>query len=101
MHDDEREIVQRLFDDGVLRVLVVTHDLCWTLRATARLVVVMDTQFYDGRERRYVDYPIPDLMQMTGRQIAVEESLVCVFMSRAQKGFLVKFLQDPLPVEFT
>jgi replicative superfamily II helicase len=33
----------------------------------AKLVTVMDTCYYDGREHRYVDYPITDVLQMMGR----------------------------------
>ena len=32
----------------------------------AHLVVLMDTQYYDGAEHRYTDYPITDILQMVG-----------------------------------
>lgn len=32
----------------------------------AKIVVVMGTECYDGREKRYADYPATDLLQMVG-----------------------------------
>jgi replicative superfamily II helicase len=34
--------------------------------SVAEVVVVMGTESYDGRERRYTDYPATDLLQMVG-----------------------------------
>ena len=31
------------------------------------MVIIMGTETYDGRERRYVDYPISDLIHMMGK----------------------------------
>ena len=50
-----------------MQVVVVTHSMCWGLSLRAQLVVLMDTQHYDGSEHRYVDYPITDILQMMGR----------------------------------
>ena len=33
----------------------------------AKLVVIMDTKRFDGREQREVDYPMHDVLQMLGR----------------------------------
>ena len=35
------------------QVLVASRSLCWGMNVTAHLVVIMDTQFYDGRGHRY------------------------------------------------
>ncbi len=34
---------------------------------TAHLVLIMSLQTYEGREHRYVDYALPDVLQMVGR----------------------------------
>lgn len=31
------------------------------------MVVVKGTEYYDGKQRRYVDMPITDVLQMMGR----------------------------------
>ena len=51
--DVERKVVEQLFTSGAIQVLVVSRNLCWGLVVSANLVIVMDTQFYDGRGHRY------------------------------------------------
>lgn len=60
LHDPSRSDV-RFF-----QVLVVPFGMCWGLDLAASLVVVMGTESYDGREHKYVDYPVTDLLHMTG-----------------------------------
>ena len=62
----------------------------------------MGTETFDGRERRYVDFPIADLLHMMGmasRQ-GVDTSGKCVIMCHTpKKEHLKKLLYDPLPIE--
>ena len=48
----ERKVVEQLFTSGAVQVMVVSRNLCWGINISAHLVVVMDTQFYDGRGHR-------------------------------------------------
>lgn len=65
MHD--RDIVERLYLNGEIRVLVATATLAWGVNLPARLVIVKGTEYYDGKASRYVDYPLTDVLQMIGR----------------------------------
>jgi len=49
------------------QVLLSTAVCCWGLTSSARLVVIMGTQFYDGTGLGASDYPVTDLLQMLGR----------------------------------
>lgn len=49
--------------------------MCWGLDLTASLVLIMGTESYDGREHKYVDYPVTDLLHMTG--LASRYALLC------------------------
>lgn len=40
------------------QVLVATSTLAWGVNFPAHLVVVKGTEYYEGKSRRYVDYPI-------------------------------------------
>lgn len=40
------------------KVLIATSTLAWGVNFPAHLVVVKGTEYYDGKSRRYVDYPI-------------------------------------------
>ena len=62
----EKKVVEQLFSSGAIQVLVASRNLCWGMSVAAHLVVVMDTQFYDGRGHRYVDCPVTDILQMIG-----------------------------------
>lgn len=48
----ERRIVKQLFSSGAIQVLVTSRNLCWGIGVAAHLVVIMDTQYYDGRGHR-------------------------------------------------
>lgn len=98
----DRQIVEALFDSGAIQVLVISQDLCWGLKPASQLVVIMDTQYYDGKEHRYVDYSTTDVLQMVGRanRPLVDKVSKCVIMCQAsKKEFFKKFLSNPLPVE--
>ena len=42
-----------------LQVLVVSRSLCWGMSVNAHLVVIMDTQYYDGRGHRFEQLHFP------------------------------------------
>lgn len=40
--------------------------MCYQIQMRAYLVVIMDTQFYNGKHHTYEDYPIGDVLHMVG-----------------------------------
>jgi pre-mRNA-splicing helicase BRR2 len=46
--EGEKEIVLKLFSSGAIQVLVATHSCAWEVSASAHLVVVMGTEYYEG-----------------------------------------------------
>ena len=99
MIESDWSTIVDLYRREIIRVLVCPADLCWKLRCMAHLVVVMGTEYFDGREGRHVDYPIVDLLHMMGRQ-NVDSIGVCVILCHGPKReHLKKLLYDPLPVE--
>eukprot|EP00429_Kryptoperidinium_foliaceum_P049989 CAMPEP_0176116146 /NCGR_PEP_ID=MMETSP0120_2-20121206/58331_1 /TAXON_ID=160619 /ORGANISM="Kryptoperidinium foliaceum, Strain CCMP 1326" /LENGTH=2173 /DNA_ID=CAMNT_0017450395 /DNA_START=42 /DNA_END=6563 /DNA_ORIENTATION=+ len=98
----ERAVIERLFEAGAIQVLVATEQLAWGMTMLAHLVIVMDTKKFDGRENRYVDYPIHDVLQMMGRasRPGVDQSGMCVLLTQnSKKEYYKKFIYEPLPVE--
>ena len=62
----------------------------------------MGTQFYEGREHRYIDYPISEILQMFGRACRplVDQNAKGVLMVPAVKReYYKKFLIEALPIE--
>jgi len=98
----DHRLVEQLFDSGAVQVAVVTRSLCWGVSMAAHLVVIMDTQVYNGKIHAYEDYPITDILQMVGRanRPTEDDDAKCVLMCQSsKKDFFKKFLNEPLPVE--
>lgn len=100
--DSDRATVERLFVEGKILVLVSTATLAWGVNFPAHLVVVKGTEFYDGKEKRYVDYPITDVLQMMGRAGRPQfddHGVAVVLVHEPKKNFYRRFLYEPFPVE--
>ena len=98
----DKRIVQRLFESGAIQVLVASKDTAWSLPVASYMVIVMGVQYYEGKEHRYVDYPVMDVLQMIGRACRPREDdrSRCVLMCQAtRKEFYKKFLGEGLPIE--
>ena len=67
LSDVECKMVEQLFSSGAVQVVVTSRNLSWGLNLYAHLVVVMDSQYYNGKIHAYEDYPITDVLQMVGR----------------------------------
>lgn len=50
-----------------VKVLICTATLAWGVNFPAHLVVIKGTEYFDGKQKRYVDMPITDVLQMMGR----------------------------------
>ncbi|GFQ00264.1 U5 small nuclear ribonucleoprotein 200 kDa helicase [Phtheirospermum japonicum] len=98
----DQDIVKTLFETGGIQVCVMSSSMCWGVPLSAHLVVVMGTQYYDGRENSHTDYPVTDLLQMMGHasRPLVDNSGKCVILCHApRKEYYKKFLYEAFPVE--
>jgi pre-mRNA-splicing helicase BRR2 len=123
MSERDRRIVLRLYQRNVIQVLVASRDVAYGLydpengeSINAHMVVIMGTQYYDGREHRYVDYSLAEALQMCGKACkgdlsglgqAVDGSgltdegfsRVLLLCPVQKKEFYKKFLYEGLPIE--
>ncbi|CAK9317815.1 unnamed protein product [Citrullus colocynthis] len=98
----DQEVVTQLFETGWIQVCVICSSMCWSVPLLAHLVVVMGTQYSDGRENAHTDYPVTDLMQMMGHasRPLLDNFGKCVIICHApRKEYYKKFLYESLPVE--
>ncbi|KAH0834659.1 putative RNA helicase [Lanmaoa asiatica] len=98
----DKVIVERLFESGAIQVLVASKDTAWSLPVASYMVIIMGVQFFEGKEHRYVDYPVMDVLQMMGRACRPreDERSRCVLMcQQTRKDFYKKFLSEGLPIE--
>ena len=98
----DKKAVNHLFKVGAIQVLIASRESCWEVECSAHLVIVMGTQFYEGREHRYIDYPISEVLQMFGKagRVGEDKSAKGVLMVPAVKReYYKKFLNEALPIE--
>jgi activating signal cointegrator complex subunit 3 len=98
----DRDTVEKLFLGGEIQVLVATATLAWGVNLPARFVIVKGTEYFDGKQSRYVDYPLTDVLQMIGRAGRPgfdTEGKALVMVEESKKSFYKKFLYLPFPVE--
>lgn len=99
---DDKRIVSHLYSIGAIQVMVASRDVCWEITCTAHLVIVMGTQYFEGREHRYVDYPISEILQMFGkasRPLRDKSSRGVLMVPAVKREFYKKFLNEALPIE--
>lgn len=98
----DKRIVSHLFSIGAIQVLLASRDVCWELNLTAHLVIIMGTQFFEGREHRYIDYPVSEILQMYGKASRPGQDRLgrgVLMVSAVKRDYYKKFLNEALPVE--
>ncbi len=102
MTRNERRVVERLFSAGAIQVVVADKETCWSMPLTAHMTILMSLQSYDGKEHRYVDYTLPEMLQMVGKstQPGEQDTSRCILLCQAtRKDYFRKFLAEGLPLE--
>ncbi|KOS20322.1 Pre-mRNA-splicing factor brr2 [Escovopsis weberi] len=102
LSQNDKRIVKHLYDNGAIQVLVASRDVCWELTSTAHIVIVMGTQYFEGREHRYVDYPLSEILQMFGKALRPSKDgrgRGVLMLPQAKREYYKKFLNEALPVE--
>lgn len=102
LSEAEAHVMNHLFAQGAVQVLVATAAMCRSTTAAGALVVVLGTQFYDSSGLGGEDFPVADLVQMLGlaSRPGKDDAGVCVLMCHAaKKEYYKTFLFEPLPVE--
>ncbi|KAL8656143.1 MAG: hypothetical protein Q9210_000469 [Variospora velana] len=99
---NDKRIVSHLYSVGAIQVMVASRDVCWEINLTAHLVIIMGTQFFEGREHRYIDYPISEILQMFGKATRPETDKLSkgvLMVPAVRREYYKKFLNEALPIE--
>lgn len=67
MARSDRNLMERLFSEGVIKVLCCTATLAWGVNLPAAAVVIKGTQVYSAHDGKFVDLGILDVLQIFGR----------------------------------
>uniref|UniRef100_H2Z644 Activating signal cointegrator 1 complex subunit 3 n=1 Tax=Ciona savignyi TaxID=51511 RepID=H2Z644_CIOSA len=98
----DRSLVEKLFSEQKIQTLVATSTLAWGVNLPAHLVIVKGTEYFDGKQGRYEDFPITDVLQMMGRAGRPQyddKAVAVILVHDVKKAFYKKFLYEPFPVE--
>ena len=98
----DRKTVEELYLNQKIQILIATATVAWGVNFPAHLVIIKGTEYYDGKQKRYVDMPITDVLQMMGRAGRPQyddHGVACVLVHDVKKHFYKKFLYEPFPVE--
>ncbi|TYZ66740.1 hypothetical protein PybrP1_004598 [[Pythium] brassicae (nom. inval.)] len=96
----DRELVEKLFRDRLIQVVISTATLAWGVNLPAHLVVVKGTEYF--QHGRYEAYRLSDLLQMigrAGRPLLDDKGVACVLVEESKKNMTQRFLFEPLAVE--
>ncbi|RKP04852.1 P-loop containing nucleoside triphosphate hydrolase protein [Thamnocephalis sphaerospora] len=63
----DRNLVERMFADGLIKVLCCTSTLAWGVNLPAYAVIIKGTQVYDAQKGGFVDLSVLDVLQIFGR----------------------------------
>ncbi|KDO30337.1 hypothetical protein SPRG_05048 [Saprolegnia parasitica CBS 223.65] len=98
----DRDVVEELFLNGKIQVVICTSTLAWGVNLPAHLVVIKGTEFYDPKQGRYADFPMSDILQMMGRAGRPQfdtTGVAVVLVHEDKQNFIKRFIYEPMPVE--
>lgn len=104
INKSDRNLMLDLYAEGIIRVLIVPRDSCWTVPVRATVVVVMGTQYVhvegEDADRQLRDYGLIELVRMQGRAVRHTGSgHFHLFCQAEAKDTIARFLHDGLPLE--
>lgn len=110
MKPNEKDLILRLYSLGAIAVVVASKSAVTSMGSSrwgAHLIVIVGTESYNGKEHRFEDYAIADVLHMMGRAnrqapTAADggDTARCVILcAGTRKEYLKRFLYEPLPVE--
>lgn len=98
----DRKLVEKLFSEGVLRLLCCTATLAWGINLPARSVVIMGTEVYNAEKGGFVQLGMLDVMQIFGRagrpQFDTEGEGTIITMHE-HLGKYLNMLTSSIPIE--
>jgi antiviral helicase SLH1 len=105
MPRSDRNLMEKLFGDGVLKVLCCTATLAWGVNLPAAAVVIKGTQLYSSQEGKFVDLGILDVLQIFGRAgrpqfQATGIGFICTTHDKLQHYLSAVTQQQPIESKF-
>ncbi|KAG9255856.1 Sec63 Brl domain-containing protein [Emericellopsis atlantica] len=102
----DRNLMERLFSEGVTKVLCCTATLAWGVNLPAAAVVIKGTQVYSAQDGKFVDLGILDVLQIFGRagRPQFEDTgigMICTTQDRLTHYLTAVTEQQPIESKFS
>ncbi|KAK8080640.1 Sec63 Brl domain-containing protein [Apiospora hydei] len=106
MTRSDRNLMERLFGEGVIKVLCCTATLAWGVNLPAAAVVIKGTQVYSAQDGKFVDLGILDVLQIFGRAGRpqfedVGIGMICTTLDRLPHYLSAVTEQQPIESRFS
>ncbi|KAK8118613.1 Sec63 Brl domain-containing protein [Apiospora kogelbergensis] len=106
MTRSDRNLMERLFGEGVIKVLCCTATLAWGVNLPAAAVIIKGTQVYSAQDGKFVDLGILDVLQIFGRAGRpqfedVGIGMICTTLDRLPHYLSAVTEQQPIESKFS
>lgn len=102
MSREDRGLVEDLFGDGHLQVLVCTATLAWGVNLPAHTVIIKGTQIYNPEKGRWVELSSQDVLQMLGRAGRLQYDTYgegIIITNHSELQYYLSLLNQQLPID--
>ena len=69
---NDRTIVEKLFLEQKIKILIATSTLAWGINLPAYMVILKGTEYYDANTKTYGDYPTTGNCTFTDKTFKIE-----------------------------
>lgn len=98
----DRNMVEKYFAEGLIKVLVCTATLAWGVNLPAHAVIIKGTEIYDSKCGSFVDIGILDVLQIfgrAGRPQFDQNGLGMIITSYDKLNHYLSLLTNQFPIE--
>lgn len=102
MNREDRGLVEELFADGSVQVLVCTATLAWGVNLPAHTVIIKGTQIYNPEKGRWVELSSQDVLQMLGRAGRPQYDTYgegIIITNHSELQYYLSLMNQQLPIE--
>ncbi|GAA5834693.1 hypothetical protein JCM9279_007084 [Rhodotorula babjevae] len=102
MNRVDRTLVEDLFNDGRVQVLVSTATLAWGVNLPAHVVIIKGTQIYNPEKGRWVELSSQDVLQMLGRAGRPQYDTFgegIIITNHSELQYYLSMMNQQLPIE--
>jgi pre-mRNA-splicing helicase BRR2 len=102
MNRVDRTLVEELFTDGRIQVLVSTATLAWGVNLPAHVVIIKGTQIYSPEKGRWVELSSQDVLQMLGRAGRPQYDTFgegIIITNHSELQYYLSMMNQQLPIE--